>query len=112
MNLKEGDGVRGSVMMGLEGTQMSVAERELLRHPQVGGVILFTRNYESPAQLTALTADIHALRDPPLLIAIDQEGGRVQRLRDGFTPLPTLAPFGRVMTNHRNRWHLPKPRAG
>lgn len=96
MNLKEGDGVRGSVMMGLEGTQMSVAERELLRHPQVGGVILFTRNYESPAQLTALTADIHALRDPPLLIAIDQEGGRVQRLRDGFTPLPALATFGRV----------------
>jgi beta-N-acetylhexosaminidase len=93
--MEEG-GVLGSVMIGLEGTRLSAPERELLRHPRVGGVILFTRNYESPEQLAVLTAEIHALRDPPLLIAIDQEGGRVQRLRAGFTTLPALAALGRV----------------
>lgn len=86
----------GPVMAGIEGPGLSQEERELLRHPAVGGVILFSRNYESGEQLRALTADIHALRDPPLLIAIDQEGGRVQRLREGFTALPPLATFGRL----------------
>lgn len=86
----------GPIMVGLEGTQLSAAERELLRHPQIGGVILFTRNFESPRQLAALNAGIHALRDPPLLIAVDQEGGRVQRLRPGFTALPAVAALGRI----------------
>jgi beta-N-acetylhexosaminidase len=71
-------------------------ERELLRQPQVGGVILFSRNYESPQQVAALTAEIHALRDPPLLIAVDQEGGRVQRFRSGFTELPPQRAIGHV----------------
>lgn len=83
-------------MMGLAGTEPNAEERELLRQPQVGGVILFSRNYESPAQIAALTAGIHALRDPPLLIAVDQEGGRVQRFRTGFTPLPAVARLGEL----------------
>ncbi len=86
----------GPVMMGIEGLALDAEETELLQHPQVGGVILFARNFESVDQLRALTRAIHELRDPPLLIAIDQEGGRVQRLQTGFTRLPALAAFGRV----------------
>jgi beta-N-acetylhexosaminidase len=84
----------GPIMMGLSGPGLSAEERELLRQPQVGGVILFTRNYESPRQVAELTAAIHVLRDPPLLIAVDQEGGRVQRFRSGFTLLPAVARLG------------------
>lgn len=81
-------------MVGLNGTELLPEEEELLRHPGIGGVILFSRNYASPEQLTALTARLHALRDPHLLIGVDQEGGRVQRLRAGFTRLPPLRRLG------------------
>ncbi|MGE0371429.1 MAG: beta-N-acetylhexosaminidase [Gammaproteobacteria bacterium] len=86
----------GPIMMGVAGCGLSAEERELLQQPQVGGVILFSRNYESPAQVAALTAEIHARRDPPLLIAVDQEGGRVQRFRTGFTLLPAVARLGEL----------------
>jgi beta-N-acetylhexosaminidase len=86
---------RGPVVVGVQGTELGAADRERLRHPLVGMVILFASNYESPEQLGRLTADIHALRDPPLLIAVDHEGGRVQRFKRGFTVLPPMRALGR-----------------
>jgi beta-N-acetylhexosaminidase len=82
-------------MIDVQGTSLTDVERERLRHPLVGGVILFTRNFVDCGQLLALTREIHALRSPALLIAVDHEGGRVQRFRDGFTLLPPCASYGR-----------------
>ena len=81
-------------MVGIAGSELDRVETEVLRHPCVGGVILFSRNYRSREQLRALCDAIHALRQPPLLIGVDHEGGRVQRFRDGFTALPAAARYG------------------
>ncbi len=85
----------GPVMVDLAGIALEPAEREMLRHPQVGSVILFKRNYESPEQVSRLASEIHEIRTPPLLVAVDQEGGRVQRFQAGFTRLPALREIGR-----------------
>ncbi|MEO8752300.1 MAG: beta-N-acetylhexosaminidase [Casimicrobiaceae bacterium] len=85
---------RGPVVLGIEGLALTAADRERLAHPLVGGVILFTRNFTDRVQLGALTAEIHALRTPTLLICVDHEGGRVQRFRDGFTPIPAMRTLG------------------
>ena len=82
----------GPVMMDLAGTVLSEAERARLQHPLVGGLILFGRNYASPEQLAALCAEVKAIRRIP--IAIDHEGGRVQRCREGFTRLPAMRQLG------------------
>ena len=93
-------GSLGLIMLDIEGRQLSEDDRKRLRHPLTGGVILFSRNYESAHQLEELTAEIHRLRRPPLLIAVDHEGGRVQRFREGFTRLPPMRALGAVWDEH------------
>jgi beta-N-acetylhexosaminidase len=86
----------GPVMLDIDDVALSPADRDLLREPAVGGVILFTRNYESPGQIADLVAEIRALRRPHLLIAVDHEGGRVQRFREGFSVIPPMRYLGQV----------------
>ena len=87
---------RGPVVLGIEGAVLSAIDRERLLHPLTGGAILFARNFESSPQLRALTAEIRALRAPGLLVAVDHEGGRVQRFRDGFTAIPPMRTLGEL----------------
>lgn len=86
----------GPLMIDLRGPALADDEREWLQSPALGGVILFSRNYQSREQLTALVAEIHAARKPSLLVAVDQEGGRVQRFREPFTELPPLRSLGHL----------------
>jgi beta-N-acetylhexosaminidase len=86
---------RGPLVVDVAGHTLTSDEKKRLQHPLVGGVILFARNFENRAQLSALTRSIHRLRSPQLLIAVDHEGGRVQRFRtDGFAALPTMRRLG------------------
>lgn len=86
----------GPIMLDVVGTELTADDIRRIQHPLVGGVILFKRNYTTNAQLKALTASIHQVRQPPLLIAVDHEGGRVQRFRDGFTKIPPMREFGKI----------------
>ncbi|MCU4388788.1 beta-N-acetylhexosaminidase [Acinetobacter haemolyticus] len=83
----------GALMLDIAGTELTQEDIELLQAPQVGGMILFARNIESPQQVRALTDQMRQVR-PDILIAVDQEGGRVQRLRQGFTLLPAMGRLG------------------
>jgi beta-N-acetylhexosaminidase len=90
-------------MLDVVGTELDADDIRRLRHPLVGGVILFARNFTSCAQLKALTASIHEVRQPPLLIAVDHEGGRVQRFREGFTKIPAMREFGKIWDTNPKR---------
>jgi beta-N-acetylhexosaminidase len=84
------------LMLDLQGLELSPAERDWLAHPAVGGIILFARNYAEPAQLKELISSIRRAAKKEILLAVDQEGGRVQRLRQGFTRLPPAAKLGEL----------------
>jgi len=91
----------GPLMVDIAGTELMPDDIDVLSHPLVGSVILFSRNYHNPNQVASLCAAIRALRTPSLLIAVDQEGGRVQRFREGFTRLPPLRTLGRRYDQER-----------
>jgi beta-N-acetylhexosaminidase len=93
----------GPVMLDLEGTTLSREEKRLLQHPAVGGVILFSRNFVSHQQISELCQSVHEIRNPHLLIAVDHEGGRVQRFREGFTHLPPAAWYGEQYARQPSR---------
>lgn len=102
----------GPIMLDLDSVEMSPEEREILQNPLVGGVILFTRNFSSVEQLVQLVKEIHQVREPRLLIAVDHEGGRVQRFRDCFTSLPAVGHFGEIYKHNRKRAHMLSETAG
>lgn len=83
----------GHVMLDLAGPEILQLDKELIAHPQVGGIILFSRNYENKKQLRELTRNIRKI-SPDCLIAVDQEGGRVQRFLTDFTRLPAFEEYG------------------
>lgn len=86
----------GPLMIDIEGQMLTAEDRDLFQHPLVGGFILFRRNYDSPQQVRALISEVRALRHPPLLIAVDHEGGRVQRFKDHFSWLPPAHRLGKL----------------
>ncbi|HEX6319509.1 MAG TPA: beta-N-acetylhexosaminidase [Burkholderiales bacterium] len=91
----------GPAVIDVVGTALTDADRERLRHPAAGGVILFSRNYENPEQLSLLTQEIDRLREPALPICVDHEGGRVQRFREGFSAIPPMRELGRYWDRDR-----------
>jgi len=92
----------GPAVIDVVGPTLSDEDRNRLRHPAAGGVILFSRNYENPEQLSTLTTEIARLREPELLLCVDHEGGRVQRFREGFSAIPPMRTLGKLWDRDRD----------
>ena len=92
----------GPAVIDVVGPALTDEDRNRLRHPAAGGVILFARNYENPEQLANLTSEVERLRDPALLICVDHEGGRVQRFREGFSAIPPMRALGKLWDRDRD----------
>lgn len=86
----------GPIVFDVLGLELDAVERELLQHPLIGGVIFFARNFESPQQMADLCRQIRAARKQPILLTVDQEGGRIQRFREGFSALPSMGQIGKL----------------
>jgi len=86
----------GPIIFDVQGVALNAEDREILQHPLIGGIILFARNFESAAQVTQLCQSIRKARKRPILITVDQEGGRVQRFRNDFTTLPSMGKIGKL----------------
>lgn len=84
------------LMFGIQGTELLPQEVEWLSHPLTAGVILFARNYDNPSQLKSFIEHIREVAKHDILLAVDHEGGRVQRFRHGFTPIPPMALLGKI----------------
>ncbi|HTM59554.1 MAG TPA: beta-N-acetylhexosaminidase [Burkholderiales bacterium] len=93
----------GPVVVDVLGAVLTDEDRERIRHPAAGAVILFARNYENPEQLAALTADIERQREPALPVCVDHEGGRVQRFKEGFTAIPPMRTLGKQWDRDREK---------
>ena len=90
----------GPIFIDLPGTSIERRDQSRLTHPDVGGVVLFSRNYTNNSQLKQLVSAIHQVRSPPLLVSVDHEGGRVQRFVSGFTRLPSARALGLLFDSH------------
>src|SRR5436190_24248930 len=86
----------GPVIIDLMSHELSQEEHELLQHPRVGGIVLFARNFTSAGQITELCRTVRAAHKTPLLITVDQEGGRVQRFKEDFVRLPSMGEIGKL----------------
>ncbi|MBA6291540.1 beta-N-acetylhexosaminidase [Colwellia sp. MB3u-70] len=86
----------GPVMFDVQGTSLSQEDKEILQHPLIGGLIFFTRNYQSPEQMADLSQQIRMVAKKPMLLAVDHEGGRVQRFREGFSLIPAMGKLWRM----------------
>ena len=104
--------VQGRLMIDLQGLEVNETEKEMLAHPNVGGLILFTRNYESPEQITRLIEVARESTQDALLVAVDHEGGRVQRFREGFTQLPPVSSIQHQYAHNRDEGLMLAEQAG
>ena len=102
------------LVIGVAGTELTAQERDWLQHDACAGVILFTRNFASQGAGRRTVAAIRAAAPRPQLICVDQEGGRVQRFRDGYSALPSLEGFGRAVRarSATPRWSWPRNTPG